>query len=199
MMPESKSLKTKNGQFIDGLKLIKPKVFEDERGFFYESWNAKDYEIIFKDSKLKFVQDNHSRSSYGVLRGLHYQLPPAQQGKLIRCTHGLIYDVAVDLRKSSESFGMWFGIELSSINKFQLWVPNGFAHGFLTLSKFAEVQYKTTDYWCPDLERSIKWDDESLKIDWPLTSINKEDLTINSKDSNGLSFDQANSIGEIFS
>ena len=198
-MPELKSLKTKNGQFIDGLKLIKPKVFEDERGFFYESWNAKDYEVISNDSTLNFVQDNHSRSSYGVLRGLHYQLPPAQQGKLIRCTQGRIYDVAVDLRKSSASFGMWFGIELSSINNLQLWVPNGFAHGFLTLSEFAEVQYKTTNYWCADLERSIRWDDKSLKIDWPLTSINKENLTINSKDSNGLSFDQANSIGEIFS
>ena len=193
---EKKKIKSNKGNYLDGVLLITPKVFEDERGFFYESWNTKNFNEI---SETNFLQDNHSRSFKGVLRGLHYQLKPYAQGKLVRCTSGRIFDVAVDLRSNSNTYKEWVGTELNAINKLQLWIPKGFAHGFLTLSEFAEVQYKTTNYWCADLERSIRWDDKSLKIDWPLTSINKEDLTINSKDSNGLSLDQANSIGEIFS
>ncbi len=151
---------------IKGLYVIEPKVFGDERGFFFESFNAKAFaeKTGYTGS---FVQDNHSRSSKGVLRGLHYQIKQAQ-GKLVRCTQGEIYDVAVDIRRSSPTFGQWLGVRLSAENKWQLWVPEGFAHGFCVISDTAEVQYKTTDYWAPEHERSIQWDDPALDITWPL-------------------------------
>tara|TARA_Y100001968_G_scaffold211156_1_gene194314 strand:- start:6203 stop:6781 length:579 start_codon:yes stop_codon:yes gene_type:complete len=156
-----------SSELIQGLKLIDPKVFYDERGFFLESWNQE----IF-NSKIypcvKFFQDNHSCSSRGTLRGLHYQLPPYDQGKLIRCIHGEIFDVAIDLRRSSNTFGKWASVYLSSENFKQLFIPAGFAHGFLTLSDKAEVLYKVTNYWNKDAERSIIWNDPFLKIDWPL-------------------------------
>ena len=151
---------------IREVMLIEPKVFGDERGFFLESYNRRVFaEGLGQD--VQFVQDNHSRSARGVLRGLHYQLQQAQ-GKLVRATIGSIYDVAVDLRRSSPTFGKWVGMELSADNRRMLWVPPGFAHGFLTLSEFAEVQYKASDFYAPAHERSILWNDPQLAIAWPL-------------------------------
>ena len=151
---------------IPDVLIIEPKVFGDERGFFFESFNEK----AWRESTLvdaRFVQDNHSRSTKGVLRGLHYQLPPAAQGKLVRCVVGEVFDVAVDLRQHSPTFRQWIGEYLSAENKKQIWIPQGFAHGFLVTSDVAEVIYKTTDYYVPQHERSIRWDDPELQIDWP--------------------------------
>lgn len=150
---------------IPDVKVIEPCVFEDERGFFFESFNYKKFEKAIGYS-VSFVQDNHSKSSKGVLRGLHYQLPPYAQGKLVRVVQGEVFDVAVDVRKSSPTFGKWVGETLSAENKKQLWIPEGFAHGFLTLSETAEFLYKTTKYYAPESERSIRWDDSALKVDW---------------------------------
>ncbi len=147
--------------------IIQPKVFGDERGFFYESFNAKAFAEA-TGVTAQFVQDNHSRSQKGVLRGLHYQIENAQ-GKLVRVTAGSVLDIAVDIRKSSPHFGKWFGVELSAENAKQLWIPPGFAHGFLVLSEYAEFLYKTTDYYAPSAERCIRWDDPDLAIDWGLT------------------------------
>lgn len=146
--------------------LIKPRVFEDERGFFFESFNKRDW-LDATGVACDFVQDNHSRSTKGVLRGLHYQLPPAAQGKLVRAVVGEIYDVAVDIRKSSPTFGKWVGFYLSAENKRQVLIPEGFAHGFLVVSDTAEVLYKTTDYYAPEFERSIRWNDPDIAIKWP--------------------------------
>jgi dTDP-4-dehydrorhamnose 3,5-epimerase len=152
---------------IPDLFLIEPKIFGDDRGFFFESFNNNTFNnAIGRDAK--FVQDNHSKSSKNVLRGLHYQLPPKAQGKLVRVTQGEVFDVAVDIRKNSPTFGQWVGEILSAENKKQLWIPEGFAHGFLTLSDTAEFIYKTTDYYAPELERCIIWNDETLGINWPL-------------------------------
>ena len=151
---------------ISDVKIIAPKVFGDERGFFYESFNRS----VFEDAlgrELNFVQDNHSKSSKGVLRGIHYQIKQAQ-GKLVRVVRGEVFDIAVDLRKSSSTFGQWEGIILSSDNKRQFWVPEGFGHAFLVLSDEAEFIYKTTNYYSPEHERSIIWNDVELGIDWPL-------------------------------
>lgn len=147
--------------------VLTPKVFEDSRGFFFESFNARDFE---KATGLKrdFVQDNHSKSSKGVLRGLHYQIQNPQ-GKLVRVIAGEVFDVAVDLRRSSPNFGRWAGVTLSGENKQQLWIPEGFAHGFYVLSDSAEFLYKATDYWHPEHERSVLWDDPELGIGWPLS------------------------------
>lgn len=147
--------------------IIEPKVFGDERGFFYESFNAQ----AFKEATgvdCQFVQDNHSRSQRGVLRGLHYQILQAQ-GKLVRATAGEVLDIAVDIRRSSPTFGQWVGVLLSAENRRQLWIPAGFAHGFVVLSESAEFLYKTTDYYAPAHERCIRWDDPSLAIDWQLS------------------------------
>ena len=151
---------------IPDVKIIEPKVFEDERGFFFESFNQQRFEEAIGYS-VTFVQDNHSKSSKGVLRGLHYQLPPKAQGKLVRVVQGEVFDVAVDIRKSSKTFGQWVGEILSSKNKKQLWIPAGFAHGFVTISNTAEFLYKTTDYYAPECERSIRWNDTSIGIKWP--------------------------------
>lgn len=150
---------------ISDLVLFEPKVFGDERGFFFESFNQKSFEDAV-GYPVSFVQDNHSRSSQGVLRGLHYQLPPHAQGKLVRVVHGEVFDVAVDIRKSSPTFGQWSGVLLSAENKRQFWIPEGFAHGFVTLSENAEFLYKTTNYYAPQSERSILWNDPALSIDW---------------------------------
>ena len=190
-------LENNKGERIEGLIVIKPKVKNDERGFFYESWNEKDFKRTIKAETIKFVQDNHSRSSIGVLRGLHYQMPPFEQGKLVRCTSGKIFDVAVDLRVNSSSFGKWAGTLLDSDNKNQLWIPEGFAHGFLTLSAQAEVQYKATNFWDPKSERTIKWDDSSLNIDWPV-GISKMEIKLNPKDLNSNSFKEAILRGDVF-
>ncbi|TVT47847.1 MAG: dTDP-4-dehydrorhamnose 3,5-epimerase [Denitromonas halophila] len=147
--------------------IIEPKVFGDARGFFLESFNAKAFaEATGVD--LPFVQDNHSRSAQGVLRGLHYQIQQAQ-GKLVRVVRGSVFDVAVDVRRSSSNFGRWVGVELSEDNNRQLWVPPGFAHGFLVLSDSADFLYKTTDYYAPEHERSVLWNDPAIGIEWPLT------------------------------
>ncbi|WP_346828625.1 dTDP-4-dehydrorhamnose 3,5-epimerase [Pseudomonas abietaniphila] len=159
--------------------IIEPKVFGDERGFFYESFNAKTFAEKTGIS-AQFVQDNHSRSQKGVLRGLHYQIENAQ-GKLVRVTAGSVFDIAVDIRRSSPHFGKWFGLELSAENAKQLWIPPGFAHGFVVLSDYAEFLYKTTDYYTPSAERCIRWDDPDLAINWRLS----EAPTLSAKDQVG--------------
>jgi dTDP-4-dehydrorhamnose 3,5-epimerase len=156
---------------IDGPLLLTPKLHVDERGCFFESWNARSFAGVLGVSEQEaplFFQDNHSRSRRGVLRGLHYQLPPVPQGKLVRCVVGVVFDVAVDLRRSSPTFGQWVGEHLSATNHRMLWVPPGFAHGFLALSDGAEVLYKVTGLWNRDCERSLLWNDPSLAIAWPL-------------------------------
>ncbi|MCK6190224.1 dTDP-4-dehydrorhamnose 3,5-epimerase [Pseudomonas sp. EYE_354] len=152
---------------LPGVLILEPQVFGDERGFFYESFNARAFENA-TGLKRDFVQDNHSRSQKGVLRGLHYQLEHTQ-GKLVRVIAGEVMDVAVDIRRSSPNFGQWVSVRLSQQNKRQLWVPEGFAHGFVVLSDVAECLYKTTDYYQPSAERSIVWNDPTLAIDWELT------------------------------
>lgn len=152
---------------IPEVLVIEPEVFGDERGFFFESFNQQKFEAAI-GRKVEFVQDNHSKSARGVLRGLHYQLPPHAQGKLVRVVQGEVFDVAVDIRKSSPTFGKWVGEILSAENKKQLWIPEGFAHGFLTLSDTAEFLYKTTNYYCQSSERSIIWNDSEMSIDWKL-------------------------------
>jgi dTDP-4-dehydrorhamnose 3,5-epimerase len=148
------------------VKLIEPKVFGDARGFFCESFNAREFAAQVQPG-VEFVQDNHSRSAKGVLRGLHYQIEHAQ-GKLVRVTEGEVFDVAVDVRRSSPNFGKWVGVMLSAENHRQLWVPPGFAHGFVVLSPSAQFLYKTTDYWFPEFERCIAWNDAQIGIEWPI-------------------------------
>lgn len=162
--------------------LIEPKIYGDDRGFFFESFNQAQFEAAIGRS-VQFVQDNHSRSTKNVLRGLHYQIRQTQ-GKLVRVTQGEVFDVAVDLRKSSNTFGCWVGEVLSADNKRQLWVPEGFAHGFLVLSEFAEFLYKTTDYYSPSDERCILWNDPDLHINWPKDIV----PTLSVKDSCGIRF-----------
>jgi dTDP-4-dehydrorhamnose 3,5-epimerase len=170
---------------LPDILILEPKVFGDERGFFFESFNARQFAEA-TGLHREFVQDNHSRSAKGVLRGLHYQVQQAQ-GKLVRVTAGEVFDVAVDLRRNSPTFGQWVGVHLSAENKRQLWVPEGFAHGFVVLSEFAEFLYKTTDYYAPEHERSIRWDDPTLAIDWQLT----EAPQLSAKDQAGLNFKDA--------
>ena len=150
---------------LPGVLIIEPTVFGDDRGFFYESFNQKRFAELTGITR-DFVQDNHSKSAKGVLRGLHYQIQQAQ-GKLVRVTAGEVFDVAVDIRKSSPTFGQWVGVVLSATNKRQLWIPEGFAHGFMVTSDHAEFLYKPTDYWAPEFERSILWNDPAIGIDWP--------------------------------
>lgn len=154
---------------VEGLILIEPKIFGDSRGFFYESWNEKAFQEAI-GQPIRFVQDNHSRSSKGVLRGLHYQRRQAQ-GKLVRVTAGRVWDVAVDIRVGSKTFGTWWGTELSDVNHRQLLIPEGMAHGFLVLSDYADFLYKTTDYWSPEWERSVLWNDPEIGIEWPLAQL----------------------------
>ena len=172
---------------IPDVFVIEPRVFGDERGFFFESFNEKAFNAATGNS-LPFVQDNHSKSVRGVLRGLHYQLPPKAQGKLVRVIQGEVFDVAVDIRKDSPTYGQWVAEVLSADNKKQMWIPPGFAHGFLTLSDTAEFLYKTTEYWSPEHERAIKWDDASLNIPWPLHGLLP---TLAAKDAVGAAFNAA--------
>jgi len=152
---------------LPDVKTFDPRVFEDERGFFFEAWNARKHaETTGYDGE--FVQDNQSGSEKGVLRGLHYQVPPRPQGKLVRAVSGTVFDVAVDIRRSSPTFSAWVGVELSADNKKQLWVPPGFAHGFLAISDWAEIVYKVTDYYSSEHDRSIRWDDPDIGIVWPI-------------------------------
>ncbi|MDZ4073455.1 MAG: dTDP-4-dehydrorhamnose 3,5-epimerase [Hylemonella sp.] len=170
---------------IPDVLIIEPKVFGDERGFFFESYNARAF-VQATGLELNFVQDNHSRSAKGVLRGLHYQLKQAQ-GKLVRVVRGSVYDVAVDLRKSSPTFGRWVGAELSEDNQRQLWVPAGFAHGFLVTSESADFLYKTTDYYAPEHERCIAWNDPAIGIEWPINGLPQ----LSGKDQAGLPLSRA--------
>jgi dTDP-4-dehydrorhamnose 3,5-epimerase len=151
---------------LPGVLILEPKVFRDERGFFFESFNRREFDAAVGEP-VEFVQDNHSRSQRGVLRGLHYQLPPHAQGKLVRVVSGRIFDAAVDLRRGSPTFGRWVGTELTAAEHRQLWIPAGFAHGFLVLSENADVLYKTTGYYAPAAESAVRWDDPSLAIAWP--------------------------------
>ncbi len=170
---------------IPDVLIFEPKVFGDERGFFFESFNQR----IFEEAvgrKVEFVQDNHSKSSKGVLRGLHYQLEPYAQGKLVRCVVGEVFDVAVDIRKSSPTFGKWVGVNLSAENKRQLWIPEGFAHGFLVLSETAEFLYKTTNYYHPEAEGSLLWNDDDININWPSSF----DIILSKKDENAPRFNR---------
>lgn len=170
---------------IPEVKVIEPKVFGDDRGFFFESFNAKKFQGL-TGIKRDFVQDNHSRSSKGVLRGLHYQLNPHAQGKLVRVVKGEVFDVAVDIRRQSNTFGKWVGVYLSDENKKQLWIPEGFAHAFLTLSDTAEFLYKTTAYYAPETERCIIWNDPDLAINWPT-----DEIILSGKDADGARFKTA--------
>lgn len=152
---------------LDGVFVVEPKVFGDHRGWFMETYNEANFLEV--GLNIRFVQDNHSFSaSKGTLRGLHYQINPGAQSKLVRCTKGVIYDVAVDIRKGSPTYGKWFGIELSAENKKQLFIPKGFAHGFMTLTENVEVQYKVDEFYAPECDRSIRWDDPTINIEWPL-------------------------------
>lgn len=177
---------------IEGVLVLEPKVFGDARGFFFESFNARDFEKATGLTRV-FVQDNHSKSSQGVLRGLHYQVQHAQ-GKLVRVTHGAVFDVAVDIRPNSKTFGQWFGLELSAENKKQLWVPEGLAHGFLVTSDSAEFLYKTTDFYHPEFERSLLWNDPALGIDWPLAGLSGPPL-LAAKDADAPGLKDLNAAG----
>ena len=170
---------------IPDVKILEPKVFGDTRGFFMESYNQKQFQQLTGVS-ANFVQDNHSRSTQGVLRGLHYQIKQAQ-GKLVRVVNGAVFDVAVDIRPSSPTFGYWVGVELTAENNRQFWVPAGLAHGFLVLSEQADFLYKTTDYYAPEYERAIRWDDSDLAIEWPEVP----EIKLSEKDKNAATFKQA--------
>lgn len=156
---------------IPDVLVLEPKVFGDARGFFFESYNQRDFEAATGLHGIAFVQDNHSRSARGVLRGLHYQLPPKAQGKLVRVVRGAVFDVAVDIRRGSPTFGRWVGVELSESNHRQLWIPPGLAHGFLTLTDSADFLYKATDTYSPEHERCIRWDDPAIGIEWPVLDV----------------------------
>lgn len=171
---------TKTG--LTEVLILEPKVFGDDRGFFFESFNQRDFQRV-TGLDVHFVQDNHSKSTQGVLRGLHYQIQHPQ-GKLVRVTQGSVFDVAVDMRRSSPHFGKWVGVELSAENKQQMWIPPGFAHGFMVTSESAEFLYKTTDYWYPEHERSLLWNDLEIGIKWPINAA----LKLASKDAAGTPF-----------
>jgi dTDP-4-dehydrorhamnose 3,5-epimerase len=190
-------LRTATGQVVEGPLLITPRVFADDRGFFYESWNQRRFDDAV-GTPTTFSQDNHSRSCRGVLRGLHYQLEPEPQGKLVRCPVGAVFDVAVDLRRSSATFGQWVGAELSAENQQQLWVPVGFGHGFLTLSESAEVLYKASGFWSKDCERSLLWNDPELAIAWPLDRLGGSEPLLAEKDGAAPSLAEAVAAGEVF-
>lgn len=170
---------------IPDVLLIEPKVYEDDRGFFFESFNLNEFKKA-TSLDVNFVQDNHSKSTKGVLRGLHYQLPPYAQGKLVRVIQGEVFDVAVDIRQSSPTFGKYVSQILSAGNKKQMWIPEGFAHGFLTLSQTSEFLYKTTNFYSSKYERSIKWNDETLKVSWP-----REKIRISNKDLSAKKFNDS--------
>ena len=190
-------LKSSKNSFVEGPLLIKPNIFRDERGYFFESWNQSDFDKVI-GNPTRFVQDNESFSTKGVLRGLHYQLRPFDQGKLVRCTYGSIYDVIVDLREKSPTFLHWIGSEINEGNQYLLWIPKGFAHGFLTLSENAKVLYKTTKYWEKDYEKCLFWNDKKVQINWPLDKINTPKPFLSDKDSKAISFEEAQKNDFLF-
>lgn len=198
---QAERLTSASGVVVQGPLLLTPRLFGDARGVFFESWNHRTFAAALEADGQPppgFVQDNHSRSSRSVLRGLHFQVPPTPQGKLVRCVVGEIFDVAVDLRRSSPTFGQWLGARLSAENHQQLWVPVGFAHGFLTLSEHAEVLYKTTDFWSQPCERAIRWDDPQLAIAWPQEGLPEGQPLLADKDAKGPSLAEALAAGDVF-
>ena len=190
-------LKSNQGEVMDGPLLITPSAFGDERGWFFESWNQRTLDEAVGEAVV-FSQDNHSRSVRGVLRGLHYQLAPETQAKLVRSSLGSIFDVAVDIRRRSPTFGQWVGAELTAANKSQLWIPEGFAHGFLTLSDVAEVQYKARGFWNKSCERAIVWNDPDIAIDWPLEQLEGAEVSLSGKDAEAAGFRTALAAEDVF-
>ena len=190
-------LKNKQDITINGPLVITPDIYSDSRGLFFESWNKIKYKENLPDN-TEFVQDNQSESYQGVLRGLHYQIEPFPQGKLVRCTKGSIFDVAVDIRKNSNTFSSWVGIELNEKNKKQFWIPCGFAHGFITLSEYADVLYKASGFWNKSCERTIQWNDKDIDIDWPLENFETSSPLLSDKDSNASSLKDLIRKNEVF-
>ena len=190
-------LKSNQGEVMDGPLLITPSAFGDERGWFFESWNQRRLDEAVGEAVV-FSQDNHSRSVRGVLRGLHYQLAPEPQAKLVRASLGSIFDVAVDIRRRSPTFGQWVGAELTAANKSQLWIPEGFAHGFLTLSDVAEVQYKARGFWNKSCERALVWNDPDIAIDWPLEQLEGAEVSLSGKDAEAAGFRTALAAEDVF-
>jgi dTDP-4-dehydrorhamnose 3,5-epimerase len=170
---------------LPGVKIIEPQVFDDRRGSFHESFNQRKFDQLV-EKNVKFVQDNHSVSTKGILRGLHYQVPPFSQAKLVRVVSGAVLDVAVDIRPDSKNFGKWVGVELTADNSRQLWIPEGFAHGFQVISESAIFLYKTTNFYSPDHERCIRWDDPDLAIGWP----SQAGAVLSDRDKSGISFSE---------
>lgn len=170
---------------IKGVKIVTPQIYVDERGYFMETWRQQEFDNVI-GRHVEFVQECQSGSIRNVVRGLHFQLPPHEQAKLVRCTCGRIFDVAVDVRKTSSTFGQWVGAELSEENHKQLWIPEGFAHGFMVISDYAQVCYKVTDYWHKESESSVRWDDPRIKIKWP-----KADVIVSEKDKKALGLYEA--------
>ena len=196
-MMKLNKLKNKDNQIINGPLEIKPKIFNDDRGYFYETWNAKEFKKYINTNNT-FVQDNQSFSQRGTLRGLHYQLNPMAQGKLVRVTKGIVFDVIVDLRQNSKTFKSWTSLILNCQDKNQIWIPKGFAHGFLTMSKEAIVEYKVTNFWEKDLERTILWNDSSISIEWPRLNNDLIEPNLSSKDMKGVTLQSVIRKGEVF-
>jgi len=192
-----KFLKSQKGNRINGPLILNPVKFFDDRGFFFESWNEKKFNDIIS-KKVTFVQDNHSLSFHGVLRGLHFQKKPYAQGKLIRVISGKILDIIVDLRANSNTFKEWTSIVLSKRNRMQLWVPEGFAHGFITLTRTAEINYKTTQFWNKESERTIIWNDNNLNINWRLKYLKINSPIVSEKDSRGNTLEYLYEKGDLF-
>ena len=194
---EIKKLKSNKDSILQGVAILTPNVFSDSRGYFYECWNQNEFNRLIGEN-IKFDQDNHSKSSFGVLRGLHFQKDPKAQGKLVRVLKGEILDVIIDLRLNSKTFGEWGIAKLSSKNKKQLWVPVGFGHGFITKTKTAEVQYKTTNYWDKESERTLLWCDSELKINWQFKNLDLKKPKLSIKDSEGFTLSQLINNGDLF-
>ena len=192
------NIKSNKGNLIKGALIIKPRIFHDDRGYFFESWNHSEFNRVIS-REVHFVQDNHSESKLGVVRGLHYQLEPKAQAKLVRCIKGEVFDVLADIRKDSSTYGEWSSIVLNEQNKLQLWIPEGFVHGFISLKDFSEVLYKTNEYWDKDHERSLFWKDTDLNINWPIANINKKcKIITNYKDSIAPTLKEIEESGDLF-
>jgi len=195
---EYSNINSNMGNLIKGPLIIRPKIFIDSRGYFFESWNHAEFNKIIS-REVDFIQDNHSESKFGVVRGLHYQLEPKAQAKLVRCTKGEVFDVLVDLRKNSDTYSQWSSIILNEQNKLQLWIPEGFAHGFISLKDFSEVQYKTNEYWDINLERSLFWKDLDININWPMANFNEQfKIITNHKDSIAPTLKEIEKKGDLF-
>ena len=192
-----KELRTIDNLLLEDVLVFTPNIYKDDRGLFFESWNQNIFNNLVSQN-ISFVQDNHSISKKGVIRGMHYQLPISQQGKLVRCTSGKVFDAVIDIRENSSTFGKWGGEILSHENKKILWVPPGFAHGFLTLSETADIQYKVTSFWDPSSEKTIIWDDPYVNIKWPFEIFNISKPLLSLKDKKGVSIKDAKKNGDIF-